>query len=723
MSTAAYGFDQLAAAGTQAGLDKIQRNRNAQDEERQLKATDIINTRNNNLTKLPTLPEGTAEHDEAVRQIKQSQYDLAQLYHPDKAPGALQRDWHFLLGKMHGIVSPKSTPSPQNSTPHLVTQTFEGTEVPGMTAKGSWDLSNRPNIDNGDGTHSSVFSQTVTTDNGAILLLGVGDGHTYPMRQLRNVYISPDGKQQAWFVPGKQPDGWKQAPVSEATSEAFNQYKKTGKDLGKFKDEESANAYGEILHEDQAKSNGAHPIQPGKITWGQAQLLKKQAASRQKSDAEAMQMIAGVPLSPERTAINDVNVKNAADLARIQGQIKNYKILNPNATDEDVAAYASTLLPGNNLIGNWERVDGTLNGQPYALSYDKKRGIYKYPDGTISSNMPENFKPTPKGATATAEELKEYADDSDPNKGTFPEWLAAKRVKGTNSVPKNNRDDKYIALLQKKGLGQQLTPDESAYVGAYDLWTQKTKVDPGVARAAAFGAMRYIPVVDPSDPSSGNVVMMRAGDAAKAGVSTPASIAFKTDAAMTRYMTSGAGGTNITYFNTATDHLKILAEAGEALNNGNIQLFNAYANKFATATGDPAPSNFETVKAAVAGELSKTFKGTGATDAEISDINTTINQAQSPQQIMGAINYYTRLMGSKITALRLQYEAGMQGKPNFPSVPGAPPSGGSKGTKSLKAAMAMPQNKRKTKQQVMLDLNKHGWKVKDDTGGASGPTK
>ena len=178
---------------------------------------------------------------------------------------------------------------------------------------------------------------------------------------------------------------------------------------------------------------------------------------------------------------------------------------------------------------------------------------------------------------------------------------------------------------------------------------------------AAAGAGRYIMVYNPADPE--NVVPMRAGDASRAGFRSPQSIAFQTDKAITRYMTSGAGGTNINYFNTATEHLDLLREAGDALNNGNYPLFNQYANRFAAATGDPAPSNFESVKAAVAGELSKTFKGTGATDTEISEINTTINQAQSPQQILGAISYYSRLMGSKVHALQMQFENAKSGNP------------------------------------------------------------
>jgi len=454
---------------------------------------------------------------------------------------------------------------------------------------------------------------------------------------------------------------------------------------------------------------------PAAPSRGQAQVMKQKAASMQKAQQEAALLASGTPLSPQQQAVMSANVTNAGSLAAIQGQIKNYKTLNPNATEEDVAAYASTLLPGNNQIGNWERVDGTIDGQPYALSYDKKRGVYKSPDGTISSNMPENFKPAPKSSGATAQELSDYAADNDPKKGPFVQWLSAKRTQGTASSKPKSKDDRFIEINQKKLSGQPVTPDDQAFLGAYDLWTQKTKIDPGVARAAAFGAMRYIPVVDNSDPSNpGNVVMMRAGDAANAKVSTPASIAFKTDQAITRYMTSGAGGTNINYFNTATDHLKLLAEAGEALNNGNTQLFNNWANRFATATGNPAPTNFETVKAAVAGELSKTFKGTGATDSEISEINQTINQAESPDQIRGAIDYYKRLMGSKLQALKSQYDAAKEGKPNFPGTESSPNNGGkgvSKGSRSLAAAMALPINKGKSAEEVQKHLESLGYTV------------
>lgn len=275
-----------------------------------------------------------------------------------------------------------------------------------------------------------------------------------------------------------------------------------------------------------------------------------------------------------------------------------------------------------------------------------------------------------------------------------------------------NRDDRYISILQKEQQKQPLSPDETAYLGAYNLWNKTTKIDPGIARAAAFGADRFVPVIDPNDPES--VTFMRAGDAAREHAGSPAGIGFQTDKAVTKYFTSGAGAQNITNFNTASDHLKLLQQAGDALQNGDVQKFNSLANSFAAATGSPAPSNFEAVKAAVSGELAKTFKGAGATDQEIGQINTTINQAQSPEQIQGAIGYYTKLMDSKLQALQGQYQSGKSGKPNFvgpktQQLRDSISSGSSKGIVSISQAMQKPKYKDKTKEQVSAAITAAGY--------------
>lgn len=125
-----------------------------------------------------------------------------------------------------------SSPAPQGA---FVTQSFHGKQIPGMVAQGNLDITKRPNIDNGDGSHSSTFSMSFGTDKGEVLVPGVGDGKTYPARKL-------------------------------TTKEALDQYRKTGNNFGTFKDVKSADSYAQTLHEDQAKyGNGPHKESKGTV--------------------------------------------------------------------------------------------------------------------------------------------------------------------------------------------------------------------------------------------------------------------------------------------------------------------------------------------------------------------------------------------------------------------------------------------------------------------------
>lgn len=262
-----------------------------------------------------------------------------------------------------------------------------------------------------------------------------------------------------------------------------------------------------------------------------------------------------------------------------------------------------------------------------------------------------------------------YLDSKKPDE--LPAGAQPATVSATN--PKTpNRDDRYIAIEQKKIQGQPLSPDEQAYTDAYDLYVKKTKTDPGIARAAAYGANRYIPVIDPENPQQTTV--MPAAQAAAAHIGTPASIWFQTDKALEKAFTSGNEAKAITAFNTASDHLRMLSEAAKALDNGDVTLFNKWKNEYAKATGNPAPTNFDTIKAAASGEIAKTFGELNIPGVEA--VNRPMQEAGSPAQLAGAIGNNYALMQSKIKGLKGQYEAGRAGHPNFgdsgPDVPVGP---------------------------------------------------
>jgi hypothetical protein len=132
------------------------------------------------------------------------------------------------------------------------------------------------------------------------------------------------------------------------------------------------------------------------------------------------------------------------------------------------------------------------------------------------------------------------------------------------------------------------------------------------------------------------------------------------------YFTSGEGAKNVNAFNTATEHLGQLQQLSIALQNKDNQTYNKVGNMIQTWTGKPAPTNFNLVKSAVAGEIGKTFKG-NVTDEEIKSITSNVNDAMSPGQLTGVINNALSLMRSKMQANVEQYQKGRQAQPAFPA--------------------------------------------------------
>jgi hypothetical protein len=142
---------------------------------------------------------------------------------------------------------------------------------------------------------------------------------------------------------------------------------------------------------------------------------------------------------------------------------------------------------------------------------------------------------------------------------------------------------------------------------------------------------------------------------------------FKANQALDKYFTSGKGGENITAFNTASDHLNQLDGLVDALGNGDVTALNKLGNDFAKATGSTAPTNFDAVRNAAVGEVTKVFAGAGVAQQERDEIAAPLKNSNSPAQLKGAISHLRELMASKKHALENQYEQGKRGKPAFDS--------------------------------------------------------
>lgn len=108
---------------------------------------------------------------------------------------------------------------------------------PGMTAPGNIDLTNRPNVQNDDGSVSTVRSMGFRDNNREVLV----------------PTVSEDGRIMA-------------------DDEAMEQYLKTGRHLGQFKTPGASNRYAQLLHEQQERA-------PQALQDAEAERLRFQAAN------------------------------------------------------------------------------------------------------------------------------------------------------------------------------------------------------------------------------------------------------------------------------------------------------------------------------------------------------------------------------------------------------------------------------------------------------------
>ncbi len=137
---------------------------------------------------------------------------------------------------------------------------------------------------------------------------------------------------------------------------------------------------------------------------------------------------------------------------------------------------------------------------------------------------------------------------------------------------------------------------------------------------------------------------------------------FANRAAIRKDYTSGQTAKNIISLNTSVNHLSDLAANFKNLPNGDITKFNTIKDWWSANVGKGDVTKVVTDLNAVAGELAKTFKGTGATDQEVGAIEKGISVNSSPAQFKAFIEEATNLLGGRIDALNGSYQTAV-GKP------------------------------------------------------------
>lgn len=201
-------------------------------------------------------------------------------------------------------------------------------------------------------------------------------------------------------------------------------------------------------------------------------------------------------------------------------------------------------------------------------------------------------------------------------------------------------DDKYIRdQMLSRGLPN--TPQTRATLR--DEYIQKTKIQPGMARAEVF-LRRPTEVLDPENPGQTIIVpgTQAYGMAGKSSVGQT-TLSSQAKKAQPQFVA----------FDTADQHLQLIEQAGKALQNNNIQALNQIANSYGVAVGKDPVTTFKALTTVAAPEIVRASAGSGQmSEKEIEVARNNFDPKLSPRQITANVAAMRGLMAGKKAALQ-----------------------------------------------------------------------
>ena len=254
---------------------------------------------------------------------------------------------------------------------------------------------------------------------------------------------------------------------------------------------------------------------------------------------------------------------------------------------------------------------------------------------SIQDLMGQDNPDTHKPYTAEEAEVKRAKD------------LAAAKPEKPDSA--SQEDQRYENIVSNEKQNKPVSPEDKAWSQAYEKRKTlapyasvaaasqgtPTKVDDPLVQAVANGSMKIGDVLTARVPIGARKQFLASVMQANPQFN---SADYDIEKGVQRDFTSGKSAQNLTAFNTAIDHAKIADTAVDALRNGDIHSLNRLGNALGVELGQDPVTNFNVVKNALAGEISKVFKGGQATDAEITHVMGPFDTANSPEQLKGAIH-------------------------------------------------------------------------------------
>lgn len=137
---------------------------------------------------------------------------------------------------------------------------------------------------------------------------------------------------------------------------------------------------------------------------------------------------------------------------------------------------------------------------------------------------------------------------------------------------------------------------------------------------------------------------------------------YKAMATTERSFAGGPSANIVRANNVALEHLGMLDEAREALNNGNIPALNSIANQIGLELGKTGKTTFDTIAQAVGKEVNKAFIPGGGSSRERLAESNDFSSSKGDNQIKNNIKATVELMSAQQRGLEKQYHDGTYGQ-------------------------------------------------------------
>lgn len=225
-------------------------------------------------------------------------------------------------------------------------------------------------------------------------------------------------------------------------------------------------------------------------------------------------------------------------------------------------------------------------------------------------------------------------------------------------------ESKYVALQAKKNQGQPLSPEDEAFVRAYER--NKTLNTQFKFNLEAGGAGNL--ALNPKQQATAQAIL-------EGRMAPPSSFALRTPywqtvmgavfeqdpqfseqrAQLRKDFTVGKHSTEINAINTAMGHVGVLGDAIDALNNNDVKVLNRIANAVGVQVGKDNVTTFNTIVHRVGPELTRAYVGSAAGEGERQLTERDFDPSLGTQQLKSNVGITARLLRSKIASLENQW--------------------------------------------------------------------